>query len=282
MKTHVAASILILCASSSILRANRSESSIPTLSKIFLDDSLSRIQSATEQATPQYYEVSNERYTVGVLTDPHPQFPQSLKRKDVTSGYVLVSLSIDQEGHLEDWLPLESNDRAFVKELSKVIGQWSFYPPTEKGIPTSVIIDFEIGFRLHEPEREHRDTIYQASLANHYAQKTSASPKLQPYRCYSPREIDRPIRALFAKQPSIPKRFLDPQAGGEAVFEFFIDSNGFVRLLSFKRTNGKVAPEALEIIYQTIENWVFERPLLNGNPVTVKAIQRISVPAAGT
>ncbi|MBK1878695.1 energy transducer TonB [Pelagicoccus mobilis] len=231
------------------------------------------------QNQPTYYEAGDNRYEIGILTDPHPKFPRSLRKK-VEHGSVLLSLSINEEGKLEDWLPLYATDRAFIKEINKVVGQWAFYPPTDRGVPVPVIIDLEINFQLEETDERNNDPIYQTALSSFYAQNHAAqSYKRLPYRVYDLKELDQPVKVVHAVKPSIPKSLLKSKSGGQAAFEFYIDTNGHVRLLSLLKREGNIQDEALELMYQAIEHWVFEPPVKDGKQVTVKATQQIKFPA---
>lgn len=76
------------------------------------------------------------------LSQPSPVFPPSLMRSGV-DGVVMVSFTVDEEGHVRDPVVENSSSRQLAPYAAKAVLEWRFVPGTRNGRPAA--------FRLRSP-----------------------------------------------------------------------------------------------------------------------------------
>lgn len=223
---------------------------------------------------------SNPTIQFDVVMDPLPRFPGKMSRHGISSGHVVVQVSVTDDGRLEDWIAIEAADRSFVKEVEKVIWDWGFGVPEINGIPEPVCNDILITFNAKGAQSVMANTSeLLVTRLEHYQRLERNRPSLmraKPYKVVAISDLDQLPVPEFVVPVAIPKKILRNCLGSEAVFKFFIDEDGNVRIPSLHKVSGRVSEEALSIAQDALAQWKFQSPTVNSRPVTVKAAQRFT------
>lgn len=224
--------------------------------------------SATDAAPDDYF---SNHYGVDlhfkVLKLPH--FPHTLKGEGFLEGHVRVALDIDYTGELRDWLVLESSHPAFSESLERVIGDWRFSAPHIDGESKSIVTEIDIQFR----SKGSVVSIYSgASLYNrrineifgfrsHYNKLSSIS------------ELDTPPFPIEQTPPKVPKELIKQYDGTRAVFTFYVDEAGQVRIPVLSQTDGDPDLNMVVAVQDAIAQWKFDPPTKNKRPVKIQLSQ---------
>jgi len=230
--------------------------------------------------------VSNEKHPARqasirfeAILKPQPSFPRKLAKHGITEGYAIILVSVSEEGSLVDWLTIEASDRSIIKEVEKVIWDWWFSIPEIDGIPRQVCNKITITFNAKMIQSTATDT--SGGLVNRHYDKLLQKQRYyhlgpirsRPYRIVSVAELDQYPEATYVVPATISPELLRECMGAEAVFEFYIDEKGYVRIPSLKRVEGYADEVALNAAQQALLQWKFKPPTVNGKPVTVKVAQ---------
>lgn len=222
---------------------------------------------------------SKPSYRFGYVSDPQPSFPPSLVARNILEGYAIITVSVSHDGVLEDWLPLEASDKAFIKEIDRVIWDWWFDFPQVEGEQKSVAKKMHLKFKAHwsEESQSYRGSSFVDFLNDPRRNPLSppaASRAINPYRIASHRELDRIPRAIRQAPISVHPSLLKSDKV-EVYFRCYIDENGRVRMPTIRKVIGEAAPDALLLAQQALEQWLFEPPTVKGKPVTFEIVQPV-------
>jgi TonB family protein len=82
------------------------------------------------------------------------------------------------------------------------------------------------------------------------------------------KDLDQPLKPLSRQPPSYPLALQKTKPSGDAVVEFFVDTNGNVQLPHVKSSS---APEFGYAAVQAVAAWKFEAPTKGGKTVVARA-----------
>ncbi len=224
--------------------------------------------SATDAAPDDYFK---NQYGVDlhfkVLKLPH--FPNTLKNEGYLEGHVRVALDIDYAGELRDWLILESTHPDFSKSLERVVNDWRFSAPHINGENKSIVTEIDIQFRSQGSviSVTSGDAVFNRRIneltgfRSHYSKVSSI------------KELDTLPYPIEQTKPSVPQELIDKHDGTRAVFTFYVDEAGQVRIPVLSQTDGDPDLNMLVAAQDAISQWKFEPPTKNKAPVKIQLSQ---------
>ena len=193
-----------------------------------------------------------------------PLFPVLLKSKGIFSGFVDILVDINEDGTIEDWLPLNANHPDFIRAIEHVVGKWSFEPPMRDGKPQAIVVQMTFNFSFDGVvlvSGNISEVYLNRLVAEHLSYNTVA--KLS--------ELDAIPEPIHIVQPLIPSDMPEEEREGSVVVTFFIDQSGNVRIPIVTEMD---SPRALAAsAFMAIREWKFKPPTVRGQPVVVKARQ---------
>lgn len=198
-----------------------------------------------------------------------PQFPLSLINEGFIEGYVKISMDIDHDGELRDWLVLESSHPDFVKALERVIDDWRFSSPYINGENRSIVTELALEFRskgsvismINGMEIHNRRINEISGFKSRYSELSSI------------KDLDAPPFPIDQTPPSIPQDLINENDGTRAQFTFYVDEAGQVRIPVLSQTDGDPDIIMLLAAQDAIAQWKFAPPTKNKRPVKIRLSQ---------
>ncbi|MBD5779299.1 energy transducer TonB [Pelagicoccus sp. NFK12] len=198
-----------------------------------------------------------------------PHFPQSLEEEGYLEGQVRVALDIDYAGELRDWLVLESSHPAFTQSLERVIEDWRFTAPYLNGENKSIVT--ELGIQFRSEGNVVSMTSVASALNRRFNDLTGYGSRYSGLS--SIKDLDTPPYPISQEPPSVPEELIEKYDGSRAVFTFYVDEAGQVRIPVLSQTDGD--PDVLMLLaaQDAIAQWRFEPPTQNRKPVKIQLSQ---------
>lgn len=201
-----------------------------------------------------------------LLENKLPMFPTRLQLEGILQGEVETLVDIDAQGRVVDVLYLGATHRYFVDAVDRVIHDWRFSPALREGEPAPTTKSLTIEFKLGELV----NASFGPSIAFADLEAVVPNRGVEAYiakmseldRIPTPRSIVRP--GIFAEIP-------EDERTGRAVFQFFIDEQGAVRIPVLTEVEGDLRLAEAALI--ALEQWQFEPPRVHGRPVITHARQ---------
>jgi len=189
-----------------------------------------------------------------------PIYPYELLRAD-TSGKARVRFVVGANGQVI-YAKVDSADRPeFGAALLAAIEGFEFEPALKDGRPTQALFAMEQKFSRYDTDgvvtREDRDLL--------------ETEHKHPERIVAAGKLDAPLRPISRRPPAFPLSLNGVVESGEAVIEFLIDDEGYVRL---PRVVSATKPEFGWSAVQAVAVWRFEAPQSGGR----SANTRVRVP----
>lgn len=197
-----------------------------------------------------------------------PSYPTYLKNLGYDDGSATFAIVISNTGELEDFLLLEATHIAFGNAVSKVLPKWNFSVPLVDGEPAAIASKLRVDFK--------RDQAVVCQSFGYYSmglQLCMMKDDSDLYRIYTLDELDRIPVPTKIEKPHFHTELLENREQVTAVFEFFIDTEGRVRIPTLRNADDKVDERLLVIAQNAISQWRFEPPLHRGEAVVAKAAQ---------
>ena len=243
---------------------------------------------------PEYSIESQLDHGIGLTSEPKPKFPSSLLIRGIYSGYLTLSVNVDANGNLVDWLVIESSHRDLANSIEEVIRQWSFQPAMINGSAVSSVQNFPFYFSCDEDlieeysryrllsetdfnnkilyirKNAHVATSRDFKISTRSSRQSSARNRIdfQPIK-----NLDRQPEAIQRVCPDLSQEQIESNLGSEVLVRFYIDTEGKARLPAFYKIYGNPTPDVLLSIQIAIRQWRFTVPTSKGVPVISEAIQ---------
>ncbi|EDY84677.1 TonB family C-terminal domain protein [Verrucomicrobiia bacterium DG1235] len=230
---------------------------------------LSGLAISLAHAGPQKFEFHEYGVDLNIEVIKMPHFPNSLIADGYLEGDVKIAMDIDHDGELRDWIVIESTHPEFTESVERVIDSWRFSPPYINGENRSVVNHLNIHF-------ESRGSVVSFDLPtsvlnvrlNQLTGFRSEASKLSDIK-----ELDTAPYPIAQPSPSIPKDVIQKHDGTRAVFTFYIDEAGQVRIPALSETDGEPDLGMLLATQDALSQWRFQPPTKNNRPVKVKLSQ---------
>ncbi len=198
-----------------------------------------------------------------------PNFPSSLEAEGFIEGYLKVVLDIDYAGELRDWLVLESTHPQFTQALERVIDDWRFTAPYIDGENKSIVTQIDIQFR----SKGNVVSMSSGASALNLRFNEITGFRSNESKLTSIEELDTPPFPISQTPPLVPNELIEQYNGSRAVFTFYVDEAGQVRIPVLSETDGNPDVVMLLAVQDAISQWRFEPPTKNRQPVKIRLSQ---------
>jgi TonB family protein len=200
-----------------------------------------------------------------VKSQPLPVYPQEMVRIGAREGKVVVALSVDATGRLEDVLVIAHTHPDFAAAATAALRRWTFEPATLGGTPVAAVTEITVDFAV-----EGTSVVSMTASDTLAAYFYSINQDLATYRPHTLHELDRIPTPIAAPGPQYPRELADRGHAGDVTVHFYIDEKGTVRIPSIDNTSDA---ELGSLAILALRQWKFEPPTCRGVPVLVKATQ---------
>ena len=180
------------------------------------------------------------------------------------NGRATIDLAIlaDDQGKVDDWIPIRTHDMMFVDAIERVIDEWIFEPSMIDGEPVWSYFEVKIVF---DSSGSIVSLLAGDAVVSLYNMMRDDHHIVVPFK-----ELDRIPAPVEMKTPPVHTSLVRRNAGNEVKFQFFIDQEGNVRLPVVKELDTEIVVAG--IILETLMDWKFEPPTKNGKPVMTRAV----------
>lgn len=196
--------------------------------------------------------------------DRDPIYPARLRAEGFLEGNATFAVSINHFGELDDYLLLEASHQEFAKAVEKVLPTWDYSVPRINGEPAAIVSTVKVTFDRSGV------IVYETTGAVQLNPFASSSDS---YRVYGLWELDNLPEPLHVEKPEFHVDLLENRHLATAVFEFYIDIQGRVRMPTLREADDGVDERLLLIAQDKLLQWRFEPPTVRGKPVVARAAQ---------
>lgn len=213
-------------------------------------------------AVKRYDKFAEDQTEFEILHVREPNFPLSLKNADVMEGRASFLILVDQYGSLADYLLYKATHIEFAKEVEKVITDWRFSVPYVDRQPVPIVTSFDVHFK--------RTGVVVESIGNLLPQWQRSKGDSDGYRIHGTDELDSIPEPIEIVRPDFHVDLLEGRNLITAVFDFYIDTEGNVRMPTLREADNKVDERLLVIAQEALLQWRFNTPTVNRKPVVAK------------
>lgn len=214
------------------------------------------------------YALDNHGISLNMEVVRLPQFPRNLINQGYAMGEVHLALDINYDGELRDWLVTDTTHPDFVAAIENVIDDWRFSPPYINGENRSVVGHLKIDFTVKSAVISLDTTTF---LSARFAELTQYSS--ERVTLADPSTLDAKPYPISQITPAVPQEVLRENDGTRAIFTFYLDESGQVRIPSLSQTDGNPDIGMLVAAQDALSQWRFEPPTVRNRPVKVKLSQ---------
>lgn len=196
-------------------------------------------------------------------------FPSEAHNLGVREGEAHVSVAVDENGKITDYLVTAYTHPAFADAAVNALRKWEFEPAYVQGKPRNSLVDLAFSFESKGVSVVSLDVITYVEQLNYHLH-----PGTYRYHVSTLRELDHIPTPTKVVRPAYAIESAKHQTGVVTItVQFFIDETGHVRMPSVTRetdaSNALLAAAAVAAVSQ----WEFEPPMSHGHPVLVEARQ---------
>lgn len=202
-----------------------------------------------------------------------PPYPPSLQMAGVTRGNVVVAVTIDPEGKVQDAMVLAHTQERLADTALTALRGWRFIPARLDGTPVPIQTELTIEFSLE-------GAVISTNMINHFFfdnMPGMGDMAVTSHLCPANR-LDRLPQRLEGESPRYADAAGKDGVRGRVRVHFYIDERGEVR---FACAEPAGHPYLLEQAVQAVRRWKFEPPTSRGRPVLVAAVQDFDFDSGG-
>lgn len=216
----------------------------------------------------RYRSASNSKVEFDIHENKDPIFPYTLRRQGIDHGRVTFAIYVNQFGELADYLLLEATHVEFAAAVERVLPDWQYSVPLLNGETASIASTITVTFKRGA------GILYKTSgFADISYPYEKASDEKYSFRTFSPKELDSIPIPIFVEKPSFHIELLEERELINAVFEFYIDTGGNVRIPTLREADEEIDERLLIIAQEALLQWKFDPPRKNDRPVVARAAQ---------
>ncbi|HEY1764140.1 MAG TPA: TonB family protein [Opitutaceae bacterium] len=212
-------------------------------------------------ATPAYEPLKIDQ-TVSAV------FPQEALTDGLRTGTARVSIQIDADGKLSDYLVTLYSHPKFADSALEAIKRWHYRPARIHGNPRSATADLKFNF-----ETSGVVVVDMTVLTGPELFRFKIVPNANAYSACTLSQLDRTPTPVKIVKPVYPEKLARSSRGGHVTVEFYIDQQGHVRLPSVDQQTIEANEELAALAVTAVEQWQFDPPTMNGRPVLTLAQQ---------
>jgi len=198
-------------------------------------------------------------------TDP-VIFPHAAKDVGITTGMVRVTIQVDVDGKLSDYLVTGYTYPAFATAAVTALKHWDFEPAYIRGRPHSATADLTFNFKSEGLVLVDLTMSTYIELRNF-----ELHPSAFGYHACTLRQLDRIPTPTKVVKPTYVTAKAHPTT--TITVDFYIDEKGRVRMPAVSREAGEENEQLAAAAIDAVSQWQFEPPMSKGVPVLVAARQ---------
>lgn len=199
---------------------------------------------------------------------PLPAFPDSLKNQPIYQGSALVGCIIDSDGSVVEVWSMEASHTAFANSAEAAVREWRYAKAADSEKPAIRTDAVQIHFSLSGALVSQTQFEASKSLLNGHKNQ------LPPVYDQLPAGSRRPALLEGTNPKPVPGR-----PGGAVDVEFFVDSEGRVRLPLALRSSD---PALAEAAVSAVRRWRFEAPRVEDKPASLRMRWSFKFPSRET
>lgn len=202
-----------------------------------------------------------------IVKTKNPIFPLALRQLGITEGYATFKIFINANSKLEDCLAIEASDVAIAREVERVLPSWLYFVPKLDGERIAIVTTITVTF-------ENSGTVvYQTTGSSILPNWLKIARGQDQFRVYSLSELDSIPEPIHVDKPEFHIDLLEDRDLINAVFEFYIDIEGNVRMPTLRAADDRVDERLLVIAQESLVKWKFNPPTVDRRPVVAKVAQ---------
>ena len=207
-----------------------------------------------------------------------PGFPSALAMRGVTAGSASFMLLVGSDGELRDFLLLEATHLEIGMAVAKVLPAWKYLPVEVDGIAVNAASRITVKVRSSGSVAA---LSVSDDVQNLFPDRKIVGQTHQAYQVATLDDLDyMPALVRIVQPPSPPKGSIQ-DGPVTVVFRMFIDQEGRVRIPILQEAgNGQVDLAVLEDLQQTLLQWRFTPPRMEGQVVVAQVQQPFELSAA--
>lgn len=179
-----------------------------------------------------------------------------------------VAVLFNEQGIVDDWVPIRTNDIKLVQSIRNVIEDWKIRPPIMQGEPSWSFVSLQVEF-------QHRGAVVSLTPVETLMSATgSMRDDIDIVVPFS--ELDTIPKPIEMESPKLSRQLLENNSGMTVEFEFFIDEEGSVRMPIVREIETEELAAA--IMLDSLLKWKFEAPTKRGKPVMTRAVVPFKIP----
>ncbi len=185
-----------------------------------------------------------------------PEFPFALRPTALQGGYAIVAYTFDDAGIITDRIVLAASHPAFGEAVLAVMPQWRLNAAEFGARERRDTRTFEFerrGVIMSGTQRDAARTAFDRS-GDAFAAGLSTHPE---------EDLDAPLIMIAGRFPGYPDELRGHVDAGEAVIEFVVDSDGWVRVPAVVYASNPAFGSA---VMSEIHAWRFSTPLREKKP----------------
>jgi TonB family protein len=205
-----------------------------------------------------------------IIQSVEARFPPGLLLVPITSGEVVVMISVDETGRLADALPIRYTHEALADEAMRILPLWRYEPAKLDGQPVPIRTELHLSFQAAGTVVSMDGNATLRSLMS-FADKPNYVRKV-----YGAGELDRLPTPTRTVSPAHPGNLKEGTTGEQtAVIDFIIDETGTPRMPMLVSAP---APEFGNQAATALSQWQFSPPTRQGRPTAVRVQQAFIFP----
>ncbi len=221
-----------------------------------------------EEEIPRYTANAQSLLEFSIHESKDPIFPNGLRSRGFTEGNATFAIYVNQYGELEDYLLLEASHIDFANAVERVINDWNYSVPLVDGevaaIASKINVKFERGKGIVY------ETIGFEPMLSEFLNHKRTNDN---YRVFTLDELDSIPIPNHIEKPSFHVDMLEEREIVNAVFEFYIDTEGNVRIPTLREADDQVDERLLIIAQEALLQWKFDPPMRKNKSVVARAAQ---------
>lgn len=203
----------------------------------------------------------------GLISAPMPRFPPELVGIKAGDGEVVMAITIDPQGAVEDSVALEATNEAFARAVGGAVQDWQFAPGAGATWPRREVLQFSFKRSGVVTTLSHAEGAREHFIG-------TAVPQL---RTVPLAQLDREPQRLASAMPKVSRSMLAKRGKEPLMINFVIDRDGAVRVPVVTAVDD---PVLAQTVVAAVKQWRYTPPLQKGEPVAVEVTRALVLPDA--
>jgi len=200
----------------------------------------------------------------GLINYRAPLYPIGLPGITNGAGDVVMVMTIDAQGKVEDSFAILATDEPFVAAVKRAIPEWQFAPTASSTYPRREILEFN--FR--------RSGVVTAVTHLEATSEEFITTRTAKIKTVQWAELDAEPKKIHSPVPSVSVATLKKQAGKPLLINFIVDEYGKTRVPVVNTDDAQLA----QAVLKAVREWRYSPPIHQGKPVAVEVTRQLTLP----